>query len=106
MYTDIDNTQLNSARENTYFNDITNYNCDDVNDSDLQEFACECYKVIDDKASVMADFTNDCNVMPFDADEWLDQFKNYLLSLFIERMIDHLEGEFFDYMNDSSNHEG
>lgn len=103
MYTDIDNQQLNAARENTYFGDITNYNSDDVSDTDLKEFARECYKVVDDQASIIADFTNSTKTMPFDQDEWMYQLEEYLLCIFREKMIDHLNSEFSEYFKDATN---
>ena len=106
MYNDIDNTQLNAARENTYFGDITNYDFDEVSDTDLKEFARECYKVVDDQASIIADFTNSTKAIPFDQDEWMYQLEEYLLSLFKEKMIDHLNTELNEYMNDAANEMG
>ena len=106
MYNDIDNKQLNAARDNTYFGDITNYDFDEVSDTDLKEFARECYKVVDDQASIIADFTNSTKTMPFEQDEWMYQFEEYLLSLFKDKMIDHLNAELGEYMNSAANEMG
>jgi hypothetical protein len=99
MYNNIDNQQLTAARENTYWNDITNYNFEDVNPTDLKEFARECYKVLaqDVQSEVMGDFTLGYKVMPFQQDEWMYQFEEYLVALLEENMIQHLNEEYNSY---------
>ena len=103
MYTNIDNQQLTAARENTWFNDITNYNHEKVSDTDLKEFARECYKVVssEDQAEIISCFTFENKIMPFQQDEWMYQFEEYLVNCFEENMIQHLNEEFNIYERDA-----
>lgn len=108
MYSNIDNQQLTAARENTYWNDITNYDHEDVDATDLKEFARECYKVLpqDVNSEIMGDFTLAYKVMPWEQDEWLYQFEEYLVNCFEENMIQHLNEEFNIYERDAVNEMG
>ena len=99
---------LHEARKYTAFNNILSFNFDNVNDSDIKEFAKEYYKVIDvsERSDVMCDFVCEKDVLPFtksgmQSDEWFYQFEQYLMELWSDKIKQYLSDELSIYVNDT-----
>ena len=93
--------QLEKARINSAFEDVTVWDRDEVIDGQMIEYSKLLMMQIDEdeQNDIICDHTTECNLLPFNqnglqSDEWFYQFETHLLKVFESQIIEHLNSEF------------
>ena len=96
--------QLEQARRNSAFEDITVWDWEEVIDGQMIEYSKLCMLLIDEgeQNDIVCDHTTECNLLPFNqnglqSNEWFYQFETHLLKVFESQIIEHLNSEFDKY---------